>query len=209
MEIISDDIQLFHFFIRHLDALGVGSGIHAALDLQTAVRRRRGYQIDDHFDAHEGFPPPVLCDPGEHPVLYLVPFAGPGREMRHGDLQPCFVGELLDFRLPQSDPMPVATAAIRRDHQSPCFRIDAPTHLQIPATDALHCELRRIMVDADVDPAHVRGKIVDAIGIRLAKLLDFKVVDPHFFRLPLGTVFLAFSRYKSVWFFIFQLAYRL
>ena len=45
------------------------------------------------------------------------------------------------------------------------------------------------MVDADTDPAGIRGKIIDAIGHRTTKFLDQEIVDPDRFRISLGAIF--------------------
>ena len=50
-------------------------------------------------------------------MLDLVPFAGARREMADGDGQTRFVGQLLQFQLPEPQPRAVAAAAVGRDEQ--------------------------------------------------------------------------------------------
>ncbi len=45
-------------------------------------------------------------------MLDLVPFAGAGRQVGHGDGEAGLVGEALDLALPQADPNAIAAAAI-------------------------------------------------------------------------------------------------
>ena len=50
-------------------------------------------------------------------MLDLVPLAGAGRQMAHGDGKLDFIGQLLQFDFPQAHAIAVASAAIGGDHQ--------------------------------------------------------------------------------------------
>jgi len=58
-----------------------------------------------------------------------------------------------------------------------------------PLADAVDREGGGVVVDADTDPAGIRGKIIDAIGHRTTKFLDQEIVDPDRFRISLGAIF--------------------
>ena len=76
-----------------------------------------GDQLDDDLMADQRLAAPVLGDEGEQAVLDAVPFAGAGRQMADGDRHPEFVGQHLQFALPQPHARAVAAAAIGGDQQ--------------------------------------------------------------------------------------------
>src|SRR5208337_587376 len=65
--------------------------------------------------------------------------------------------------------------------QTPCQRITNAAHVPPPAANSLHGECRCIVVDPDIHPARVGGKIINSIGHGAAKFRDQKVVHTHFF----------------------------
>ena len=58
----------------------------------------------------KGLAAPVLADEGKQSVLDPVPLAGARRKMAHRDVQAGFIGQLLQFQLPEPYPCAVATA---------------------------------------------------------------------------------------------------
>ena len=82
-------------------------------------------------------------------MLNAVPLARAGRQMVDRHLQSRFVGEALQFALPQADAGAVAAAAVSRDDQALDLGIAGLAEPLPPATDALDCELRRDGIDAD------------------------------------------------------------
>jgi hypothetical protein len=100
--------------------VGVGDGppgrvvvlIEPAPDLEAGLRGRCGDELDDDLVADERLASPVLADRAEQPVLDLVPLARPGREVADGDLEAGLVGELLEFQLPETEPVAVAPAGV-------------------------------------------------------------------------------------------------
>ena len=78
----------------------------------------------------------------------LVPFAGSGREVAHGDGEVGLVGQPLQFDLPQPEAGPVTAAAIRCDQQSPRTRIFFFAHRMPPPPYRLHSECGRVVIDS-------------------------------------------------------------
>ena len=48
-----------------------------------------------------------------------------------------------------------------------------------PAADALDCKSSRVVIYAEIYPARIRRKIVNAIGRNLAEFGDLEIVNPH------------------------------
>jgi hypothetical protein len=86
-------------------------------------------QVHDHVLADQRPGAPVLCDVAEHPMLDLVPLAGPRWEVADGDLQADLVGQTLQFGLPQAGTLTVAAPAIRGDQEFLGCRIASSSHL--------------------------------------------------------------------------------
>ena len=99
--------------------------------------------------------------------------------MAHLQDQPGFVGQFLQFKLPQPHSRPVRTAAIGCDQQSIRRVVTLAAHGLMPAADRIDCERRRVMVDPDADPARVRGDVVDAVRRDLAEFLVDEVMHFH------------------------------
>ena len=135
--------------------------IDGALNLQAGACRGRGNQLHDGYD--QWLAAPVLRDEREQPVLDLVPLAGAGRQMTDGDGHAEFVGQRLQFALPQPHASAIAAATISSDQQAAGFGITRPPHGLPPAPDGVDREARGVVVDADTDPAGIAGDVVDAI----------------------------------------------
>ena len=91
MERLGAKRERVHSMPADLDAGGIGSGVQTRAHPKARGGRRRGNELHDDFVGDEGLAPPVLADEREEAVFDLVPFAGAGREMTHGDRQPQFV----------------------------------------------------------------------------------------------------------------------
>ena len=76
-----------HLSVSDVLAFRIGSAIELAPHSQPGRRARGADEIDDHRETHEGLPAPVAADVGKEPMLDLVRFAGPGREVTDGDRQ--------------------------------------------------------------------------------------------------------------------------
>jgi len=124
-------------------------------------------------------------------MLDLVPLAGSGGVMTHGDGEPGAVGELLQLPLPQAAPGAVAAAAIGSDGQVGRAAIYRATHLLPPTANGVHGEAGGVVINAHTDPAFVPTQIVDAVGDRFALFGDDEIVHAHSlrrpFRAPLST----------------------
>ena len=112
MEVIAGDIEGRHLGIADLDALGIGCRVEFAGDGEAGVSRSRSDQFDDRQVAGQGSCPPVLRNVGKEAVLDAVPLGCPWRVMAHAKRQAGFIGEFLQFQLPQPDPRPVGTTAV-------------------------------------------------------------------------------------------------
>ena len=76
--------------------------IQFAADRQAGLGRGRCDQLDDHLMADKRSAAPVAGDEREQTMLDLVPLARARREVAHGDRKAEFVGEPLQFDLPQA-----------------------------------------------------------------------------------------------------------
>src|SRR5882724_6636583 len=95
VEVVTCEVDGFHVGVGHLDAGRIGVLIEFAPNLETGLGRRSCDQLDDDLMADEGFAAPVSGDEREEAMLDLVPFAGAGRQVTHGDGNAEFVGQLL------------------------------------------------------------------------------------------------------------------
>src|SRR3954452_2679126 len=167
------DVDGVHLGIGNLDALGIAAGIDVASDGEAGVGRGGADQLNDDLMADERLAAPVLRNVGEQTMLDPVPFAGAGRQDRHGEAG--YIGETLQFAFPQADPGAVAATAVGSDDEAAGFGIARAAEPLPPAADALDGEGGGISVDADIDPALVGGDVVDAIGGSCAHLRNLEV----------------------------------
>src|SRR6202167_5132706 len=135
LEVVTGEVEVAHFCIGHLDAGGIGVLIEFATNLQTCLRRRRGDQLDDDLMADERLAAPVSGNEREEAMLDLVPLAGAGRQVTHGDGNAELVGQLLELDLPQLDARTVAAAAIGGDQQTAGVRVALAPHELPPASN--------------------------------------------------------------------------
>ena len=119
-------------------------------------------------------------------MLDPVPFAGTGWQMADGDRNPEFVGQHLQFPLPQAQTHAVAAAAIGGNQQPRRDRIAGDAELIPPAADAFDGERRRVVADGEIDPSDIVSNVVDAVRHGLAEFGDDEVMHPNRLRLSLG-----------------------
>ena len=117
MEVVRLEIERGQLCVGDLDAGRVLASIEFGANLQAGPCRRVGDQIDNDFVTDQRPPTPVLGNVREHPMLDLVPFAGPGREVAHVHWQPQADRQGLQSDLPQTTPAAVASSTIGRDQQ--------------------------------------------------------------------------------------------
>ena len=139
--------------------------------------------------ADQRLPSPVLGDEREEPVLNLVPLAGARRQMAYLNRKAQFLGQLLQFHLPQPHPAAVAASAVRENLQTPGSGIMRLAHQPPPAADGFHGKCRRVMIYPDTHPTHIPGQIKHPVRIGPAQFRDDEVMHPHLLRLPLRTIF--------------------
>src|SRR5258708_37066796 len=108
----------------------------------------------------------------------LVPFAGAGRKVTDREREVEVVRQTLEGPLPQARPRPVAAAAVGGDQERASARKAMAAHTSPPQPDRVDGKFRRVMVDADADPALVIREVVDAIGNGLAERGVEKIMNP-------------------------------
>jgi hypothetical protein len=170
--------------VGDLDAFRIVTFIEATGDGERCVRGGAGDQLDNDQVADQRLATPVLGDEGEQPMLYLVPLAGAGWDMTDGDLDSKFVGQHLQFALPQAQARAVAAATVGIDQHLLGIRITRGADFVPPVSNARDRELSGVSADADIDESGIGGNVVDAVRHRLAELRNGEVVHPDRRRLP-------------------------
>jgi len=183
MEIMPCDVDPFQFFLRHLDASLIHVPVKLAFHPQPRFRGRRLNKTDDHPQRLERSSPPILGDVAEQPVLYLVPFRSARREMGDLELQARLIRQLLQLRLPEPVPAPVAHPAVGGDVKLACLRVPGHPHLVPPLPDGIHCEPGRVGTDAQVDEPFVPSYVVHPVRGDLPQLGKRKVMVQDLHRL--------------------------
>ena len=158
LEGVTNEIDRGHLGIGDGDAGGVARGIEFAADAQPSLGRGGADQIDDDAVADQWFGAPIRADERKEAVLDLVPFSGAGRQVVDLDVDAEFVGQMLEFTLPQRHARADAATTIGGDDQAAGLGVALPAHLVPPATDRLHRELGGIVIDADADPAALAAR---------------------------------------------------
>src|SRR5256885_4324280 len=120
----------------------------------------------------------------KHPMFDLVPLTGPRRKVPDVDRDPDFIGELLEFDLPQPIATGIAPPTIGRDEDRMGLRICSLAHMPPPAPDGFHRTLGRVVIDPHTDPTAIVRGVVHPVGTNLAPVLVRKIVGPDAFRLP-------------------------
>ena len=111
--------------------------IQTGAAMKPGVRARCPNVLQDRFVASQRFASPVRADQAEHAVINRIPLRRPGREVRHRDCQPKFIGESLQRKLPFPLAMVVGTTAVHFDQQATLFFIAPATAGDLhPATSA-------------------------------------------------------------------------
>ena len=134
---------------------------------------------------HKRFASPILTDVGKESMLDLVPLAGARWEMTNRYDKTGFVGELLQFDLPESNSRPVAASSVSGNQKATRLRIRLPSHGNPPLADALHSKRCCVVVGSDIDPACITGLVVNPVGSHFPKFWNLKIIDADFFRVAL------------------------
>src|SRR5271156_5816292 len=140
MEVMAMEIEGVHLGVGNFDALRIGVDVEFAAYGQAGVGVGGSDQLDDGLVAEQRPAAPVLSDEREETMFDLVPFAGSGRQMADGDLDVEFIGQGLEFELPQAYARAIAAAAVCGDHQLPGLGIALTPHDLPPTADRIDRE---------------------------------------------------------------------
>src|SRR5208282_2729068 len=94
----------------------------------------------------------------------LVPFAGARRKVADGEAKPGFIGQLLQFHFPETQPGTIAASAVSGDENSLRPGIQMPTFKAPPPPNGGDRKGPRVMVGAHVHKASIAPQVIDAIG---------------------------------------------
>src|SRR5947209_11676200 len=119
MEKVPDYGYRIFLLVGEFDFCGVEVRVEFAANGQSSAGRGAGDEVVDGLVGLDGSSAPVLGDSGEKPVLDLVPFAGARRVVGNDDVQSGSGGELCEFVFPEPGPVPVGSAAVGCDEDSP------------------------------------------------------------------------------------------
>src|SRR3989304_8618695 len=112
VEVAALNGQGVHLFVGDGLAGLIGCLVQLGMNLQPFSRTRGGDELHDDHAADQGTATPILGDVAEHSMLDLVPFARAGRKVSDMQSQPQFIGQALEFRLPQAHPRAIASAPV-------------------------------------------------------------------------------------------------
>ena len=186
MKLIPVDMDRCQGVVRDLFPRWIRIGVECRPDVEPRVGGGGANQVDNHLMADQRAAPPILRDIGKQAMFNLVPFTRARGQMTDRQPQPCLIGQLLQFGLPQPGAHPIAAPAVRNEQQFCRLRVGALAHLPPPPPHRLDSKFRRVMVRPHTDPAGVSRYIVDPIRDRFAQRLIWKVVYPDVFGLALG-----------------------
>src|ERR1700688_2983880 len=117
MEPIARDVEALHRGFIDSDSLLIAARFERAFDLEPGVGGGCADQLDHGKTIRERSAAPALRDVAEEAVLDLAPLRCAWRIVMDENPRPGFVGELLQFELPEPHPLPVRAAAVCRDRQ--------------------------------------------------------------------------------------------
>src|SRR5271167_2079430 len=182
---LSPEFDLRHLRLWDPHTSGVVSAVDLGMDLQPFLSRGSGKEVDDHLQAGERLPSPVLTDEGEQAVFDLVPLARTGRKVTDRDGQPGLVRQPLQLQFPQSDSGPVTAATVGGDQEPLRPRVFLLAHRTPPAPDGFHRERGGIMIDSHADPSGVVCQIVYPVGRSAPQYRYHEIMHANLFRSPL------------------------
>jgi hypothetical protein len=160
-----------HVCIGYADLGRVGPEVAFGVNLEALLGSGRRDQLDNDLVADQRTSWPVHADVQEEAVLDLVPLAGPGRQVAHGDSKSCLFGQAPELVLPEPNAVAVAAATVGADQQLMGVRIGQCAVAAPPAAQTLDCESSGLVALSDIDPTDVALEVVDAVGDGLR--LDF------------------------------------
>jgi hypothetical protein len=119
-------IDVGEFFVCDPSPDGVLAVIEPASHCRALGRRRSGDQPHYRLALAQRLPSPVGRDEREQPVLHLVPFARPRREMAACQRQPRLVGQALQLPFPQPPAVAAAAVAVISNCRTRGFQAGGP-----------------------------------------------------------------------------------
>src|SRR5450759_2249064 len=139
---------------------------------------------------HQWLPPPIHANVREQSVLNLIPLACSWWKVTDPDGNAKLIRQLLQFKLPQTNPRAIATTAICCNYQLLGIGIERFSHYQPPSTNRGHGKACRIVIRTDTDPASIVGQVIDTIGVGSSQLFIHKVIHVDLLWISLWTPFL-------------------
>jgi hypothetical protein len=103
---------------------------------------------------------------------------GAGWQVVHGNCDPEFISQHLQFPLPQAHAVAIAAATVGIDQKSLGGRIAGCAEHMPPAPNACDRKRSGIVADPEVDPSIIGDDVVDAIRCNLAEFRDDEVMHP-------------------------------
>jgi hypothetical protein len=176
MKAVGLKLHGLHLLSTHFASGRVLASIQPASHGQALRGGGPGNQMHDCFVITQRLATPVGGDEGEQPVLDLVPLAGARREVADRDGEPGLIGELLQLKLPQAQPVAITPAGIGGDENALGPAVDAAAFRPPPAADRGNGEGTGIVVGADVDEAGIAADVVDPVRIGARDLRTGEVV---------------------------------
>lgn len=174
---------MVHFTLGNLDRTVIGLGVQGRRDGQAGLRGGVLDEAEQDPQAAERVACPIGADLAEQPMFDGIPFRGPAWKMSHGDRDPGFVGEALQFAFPEPRTAAVAAAAVGQDQQPALTGKRGLTVLLPPVADRVDGELGRIGTRSHPDVPAVVGHIVNSVGDGPALGIAGEIVGQHDVRL--------------------------
>lgn len=171
------------FFVRELSSFLKDFVEQEGSDCQTSRGSGASDEIEHDLERVQRLSSPVDRDLTEETILDRVVFGSACGIMADQDGDAQFVGELLEFILPEPEATIVATTGIAQDQKRIFLREAWPLRIVPPGTNGFHSEFGCVVRRRDIDAALIVKQIIDAEGHRHGQSILAKVVAVDAFRL--------------------------
>ena len=148
MEIAAGDVDVGQLIVGDGDAFWVTRLIKTTAHDEAGVGAGGGDQFDDDLVGEQRLASPVAGYEREKPVLDPVPLGRTGRQMADDQCEAGFVGEPLEFGLPEPAAGAVAAAAVGGDDQAVGGEVARFADLLPPTANRVDGKGSRIVIDA-------------------------------------------------------------
>src|SRR5271170_962920 len=186
MELVRVKVNSCQLLIGDLYFGWIDIGVEICLNSQPCFGCSRRNEIDNHLVTDQRTPTPIHGNEREQAMFDLVPLAGPRWIMTYGHIQSRLIGPVLQFHLPESEAIPIATAAIRANQYLVSVGIKGMSHLAPPAANTFHGKTGRVMRTAHGHPAQVVFQIVHATRDCFGNIRIRKIMNLDLLGLPAG-----------------------